>query len=229
MLSIFSYIRDGDYMSALIVVLSRCFVVFCCLPIHELFHALAANKLGDNTAKLQGRLTLNPFAHLTPIGTIMIFIFGIGYANPVPVNANNFKKPKRDMALTALAGPVANILMAFVSIFAAYLVAFISNGRSGFAEAVTMFFYFSAEVNLTLAVFNLLPIPPLDGSKILAAVLPYKTYVKYMQYEKYVMIGLMLLLFTGALSTPILYLSEGLMKVISIIPKLLFGLLLNFR
>ena len=118
MLSILSYLRSGNYIEAIIAILSRCFVVFCCLPIHELAHGLMADKLGDHTARNQGRLTFNPFAHLNLLGTIMIFLFGIGYANPVPINPNNFKNPKKGMALTALAGPASNLLMAFVSLFA---------------------------------------------------------------------------------------------------------------
>ena len=101
-------------MLAIISILSRCFVVFCCLPIHEYAHCLAAHLLGDDTAKNQGRLTLNPFAHLNPIGTVMIFLFGIGYGNPAPINPNNFKKPKQGMALTALAGPCANLILTFI-------------------------------------------------------------------------------------------------------------------
>lgn len=222
MLSIFSYLVKGDYLNALIVILSRAFVVFCCLPLHELAHGLMANKLGDNTAKLQGRLTLNPLAHLNPLGTIMIFLFGIGYAKPVSINANNFKNPKRDMAITAVAGPLANVVMAFVFNFIAYLAqAVLPNGN--FAFAVIWFFYFAAQINAVLAVFNLLPIPPLDGSKVLAAVLPYKTYVKYMQYERYIMIGLIILLFTGILNGVISLLANGLMAVLSILPRMIFG------
>ena len=222
MLSIFSLISKGQYFAAIVAVLARCFVVFCCLPIHELAHGWTAYKLGDNTAKLQGRLTLNPFAHLNPIGTIMIFLFGIGYAKPVSINANNFKNPKRDMAITAVAGPVANVLLAVVSLWLGYLFAAIIPA-STLRSVVVMFFYFSASVNISLAVFNILPIPPLDGSKVLAAVLPYKTYIKYMQYERYIMIGLIILLFTGVLNGAILILSNLLFKFIDIIPHLIFG------
>lgn len=222
MFSIFSYIMKGDYLNALIVILSRAFVVFCCLPLHELAHGLMANKLGDNTAKLQGRLTLNPLAHLNPLGTIMIFLFGIGYAKPVSINANNFKNPKRDMAITAIAGPLANVALAFVFNFIAYLVrAVLPLGN--FTYAIIWFFYFAAQINAVLAVFNLLPIPPLDGSKVLAAVLPYKTYVKYMQYERYIMIALMILLFTGVLNGVINLLAGGLMSLLSFLPHLIFG------
>ena len=222
MFSIFRYLAQGDYINAIIVILSRAFVVFCCLPLHELAHGLVADKLGDHTARLQGRLTLNPLAHLNPIGTVMIFLFGIGYAKPVSINANNFKKPKRDMALTALAGPCANVLLAFVFDFIAYTAQAVMP-LNNLTHAVIWFFYFAAQINAVLAVFNLLPIPPLDGSKVLAAVLPYKTYVKYMQYERYIMIGLLILLFTGVLNGVISFLADALMTLLSIIPRLIFG------
>ena len=207
---------------AIIAVLSRCFVVFCCLPIHELAHGLMAYALGDRTAKNQGRLSLNPLAHLNPIGTVMIFLFGIGYANPVPVNPRNFKNVKGGMALTALAGPSANLLMGFISVWGYYIFARVGAGNS-FLYAVAMFFLYAAQINVMLSVFNLLPIPPLDGSKIVAAVLPDKVYYKYMMYERYIMIALMVLLFIGVLDTPISYLTSILMRFISIIPALVFG------
>lgn len=222
MISIFRYIMQGQYLMAMIAVLSRCFVVFCCLPIHELAHGLMAYALGDRTAKNQGRLSLNPLAHLNPLGTIMIFLFGIGYANPVPINPRNFKNVKGGMALTALAGPSANLLMGFVSVWGYYIFARIGIGNS-FLQAVSMFFLYAAQINVMLAVFNLLPIPPLDGSKIVAAVLPDKAYYKYMMYERYIMIALMLLLFIGVLDTPISFLTSVLMRFISIIPALIFG------
>ncbi len=223
-MSIFSYILHGDYFTAIMFVLSRTFVVFCCLPIHELAHGWMAYKLGDTTAKDNGRLSFNPFAHLNPIGTIMIFLFGIGYANPVPVNPNRFKDPKKGMALTALAGPLSNLLMGFISIFFYYFFAFINPDSNVFLTAVALFFYYSASVNVSLAVFNLLPIPPLDGSRILGGLLSDEAYYKYFQYERYIMLGVMLLLFTGILNTPLAILNNLMMKLISIIPKALFGL-----
>lgn len=221
MLSIFQYLREGQYLYAIISILSRCFVVFCCMPVHECAHGWVAYKLGDTTAKNQGRLTLNPLAHLSPMGTVMIFLFGIGYANPVPVNPNRFKKPKQGMVLVSLAGPVSNLLMAFISMFLYYMLASF-NLNNILSYSIGYFFYFAASVNVTLAVFNLLPIPPLDGSKVLTAVLPDDKYFNYMQYEKYIMIALFILLFTGVLSTPIIWLSDKMMYVISFLPKLIF-------
>lgn len=222
MASILSLLRQGEYFLAVITILSRCFVVFCCLPIHELAHGLMANALGDNTAKNQGRLSLNPLSHLNPIGTIMIFLFGIGYANPVPVNPRNFKNQKSGMALTALAGPLSNLLMGWVSVWFYFIFRTILPYGT-LSDAVTYFFLFAAEVNVMLAVFNLFPIPPLDGSKIVAAVLPDKIYYKYMQYERYVMIAVLVLLFLGVLDKPIAVLTSVLLNFISIVPALIFG------
>lgn len=215
-------VRQGMYFEAIISILSRCFVVFCCMPIHELAHGFIAYKLGDNTAKNKGRLTFNPLAHLSPLGTIMIFLFGIGYANPVPINPNNFKKPKVGMAITALAGPLCNIFLGFVSIFFYYMIASLSIYVTKLGQAVAFFFFYAANINVTLAVFNLIPIPPLDGSKVLASVLPDKAYYKYMMYERYVMIALMVLLFSGVLDGVIMFLSRIMMNLIAIIPSIIF-------
>lgn len=224
-MGLFYAIKTGQTSLVILYILSRAFVIFCCLPIHELAHGYMAYKLGDNTAKNQGRLSFNPLAHLDPVGTIMIFLFGIGYANPVPVNPNHFRNPKKGMALTAFAGPASNLLMGFAAVFAAHMAAYFS--KSVAVDYLAMFFYYAASVNVSLAVFNLLPIPPLDGSRIFSVFLSDEQYFKIMRYERYIMLGFMVLLFTGVLNGVIGALSGLMMKLVSIIPKLIFGNVFN--
>ncbi len=211
MLSYISDIFRGelDIMDFIIYVSSIAFVVFCATPLHEFAHALIAVKLGDDTPRLRGRLTINPMAHIDKRGALMIFLFGFGYAKPVEVRMRKFKKPKRDMALVALAGPVCNLLQGFISIFIYNALYFLgaNNGNIMFSY-MALFFFYAAVININLAVFNLLPIPPLDGSRLVTALLPSKYYYKIMQYERYIMIGLFVLLFTGVLSTPLSFLSS---------------------
>lgn len=222
-MTLINVFRGGDPLEIFAVVFSRLFVVFCCLPFHEVAHGWMANKMGDPTAKNFGRLSLNPFKHLDLLGTIMIFLFGIGYANPVPVNARNFKNPKKGMALTALAGPVSNFIMGFVSICIYYLLRLLPASTP--MNFIILFFYFAAKVNVSLAVFNLLPIPPLDGSKILAIIIPSKVYFKYLKYERYAMIVLFVLLFTGILNGLISLITSFFMDIISFIPNLIYNLI----
>ncbi len=203
----------------MIFILSGVFVVFVCSPIHELSHGWVAYKLGDNTAKREGRLTFNPIAHIDLIGMLMILILGFGYAKPVPVNMNNFKKPKSGMALTALAGPASNIVLAFISVFIYYAI---PDRDSGILYYLETFFLYSTVINLSLAAFNLLPIPPLDGSKVMASILPDKAYYKYMMYERYAMIGLFILILTGVLDRVLDFIIALLFNFISIIPNLIF-------
>ncbi|MBR5620010.1 MAG: site-2 protease family protein [Clostridia bacterium] len=199
-------------------VLSSIFVVFCTLPIHEFAHAVVADCLGDPTARRSGRLTLNPFAHLDLWGCLMIVLVGFGYAKPVPVNMRNFKNPKAGMAAVAFAGPLSNLVMAIVFLILRWV--FSVYGNSDFTLILAYFFYYAAYINVSLAVFNLLPIPPLDGSRIATALIPNETYYKIMQYERYIMIGLFVLLLTGVLTRPLALLSglvmDGLEKLTSL-------------
>ncbi len=189
--------------------------IMLAVTVHEAAHAYAANFFGDGTAKSLGRMTLNPIKHIDPLGTIIIplamFIltsFVFGWAKPVPVNARNFKNPRRDMALVALAGPASNILMAFAwAGMTAIGVAGLSSG-AWYAEPLSLMGQIGIFVNILLAVFNLLPLPPLDGGRVLVAVLPPTAANKVAMLEPWGFPILLLLLFSGALSfvlSPILF------------------------
>lgn len=198
---------DTDGLSLIITFFSRLFVIFCTMPIHEYAHALIATKLGDQTPRLAGRLTLNPMAHISPMGAVMMLLCGFGYAKPVGVNPRNFKDTKKGMAITALAGPVANLLMGFIFITASvYMSIFVKN--SLIIYAIYNFLLFAGVLNVNLAVFNLLPIPPLDGSRILQLLIPAKYYYKFLEYERYITIVVFILILTGVLSKPLSIISE---------------------
>ncbi len=207
-------IRGGNALSIFMGVCVSAFVVFCVMPIHEYSHALVATKLGDQTARLSGRLTLNPMAHISPWGAIMILLVGFGYAKPVPVNVRNtkMKNKKVAMALIALAGPLSNLIIGFLSVMVRYIIIVAASKHGGEMTtaifALNIFFQYSAIININLAVFNLIPIPPLDGSRILFAILPSKFYFGIMKYERYIMAAMFLLLLTGVLTTPLSYLSK---------------------
>ena len=215
-----------DFVSAVVYIISALAVIFLTMPIHEFAHGFAAVKLGDNTPKWQGRLTLNPLAHIDYIGAMCILLFGFGWAKPVQVNHLNFKNPKRDMALTALAGPVSNILMALVFNIIAYAIWLTVGAPEGIGFYLFLFCDFVVQINVSLAVFNLIPIPPLDGSRILTAVLPDRTYYKIMQYERYIYLGFLLLLSTNVLDKPIMFLSNAITGLLDLICNGIFKIFL---
>ena len=170
------------------------------LPFHEFAHAWTANKLGDPTARYQGRLTLNPLRHLDPIGSILMIVCGIGWARPVPINPYNFQNPKVGMAISSLAGPVSNLLLALWLLLGARLMYTHALSTGQLNETLFYFFMNTAMMSIGLGVFNLIPIPPLDGSKVLAAVLPDRQYNWLMRYERFGMLIIMALVCFGALS-----------------------------
>ncbi|MDD3765778.1 MAG: site-2 protease family protein [Eubacteriales bacterium] len=168
--------------------------------IHELSHGLVAYLLGDNTAKRQKRITLNPLAHIDWIGFIAILSVGFGWAKPVPINPRNFKDPKRGIALVSLAGPLSNIILAFISATILVLMGAVRYPYISSEGIIVIFLTKLFIYNCSIAIFNLLPIPPLDGFKIVGAVLPNRWYFSLMRIESYGMIIMILLLATGVVS-----------------------------
>ena len=197
-------LHRGSIYEIIACLISATVVVFLTMPIHEFAHGFAATKLGDPTPRWQGRMSLNPMHHVDYFGALMIYLVGFGYAKPVQIDSRYFKNLKRDMAIVAFAGPLSNLIFAFVSVFLSnlfsYLYIIINSPSIGvynlFVILVSIFVYI-AQINIMLAIFNLVPIPPLDGSKILGAFLPNRIYYQLMQYERYFMIFVMFLIFAG--------------------------------
>lgn len=187
--------RNLDW-SVITDVLLRVLPALICITLHELSHGAAAYALGDTTAKDMGRLTLNPIKHIDVMGLLCMVVFRFGWAKPVPVNMARFKNPKRGMAITALAGPLSNVLISIVML-AVYGVLYRFRYTSEIGGYVLELIYITAYLSLALAIFNILPIPPLDGSKILFAIVSDETYYKLMRYERYGMILLLVLMATG--------------------------------
>ena len=194
--------------------LIKALVLFTAVPVHECAHAWVAEKMGDDTGRKQGRITLNPFAHLTLWGSLMMILVGFGWGKPVMVDSRNFKNPKKGMVLTALAGPASNFIMAFLSMIVYKVLAFLSFAKdSSTLDMLATVFVYITLINISLAVFNFLPIPPLDGSKIFNAILPDKWYFTIMRYENFIFIALIVLVYSGLLDAPLSFL-QG--KVIDI-------------
>ena len=179
---------------SLLSMVTRLAAVLLCLTVHESCHGLAAYALGDPTARREHRLSLNPLRHIDWFGLLMMFVAGFGWAKPVPVNPNYFKKPKQGMALTALAGPVSNFLLALLTLLAARIFCDVA-AYSEANQRILDFLLMVALLSIGLGLFNLLPIPPLDGSKVLFAVLPDRAYNQLMRYERYGMLLLFALVF----------------------------------
>ncbi len=211
----------------------RLIIVLFALTVHEVAHGYAAYKMGDPTARAFGRLSLNPLKHLDPIGFLCMLLFRFGWAKPVPINTRYFRNPRRGMAISALAGPLANVALSFIAILlmriymallAPNLMALDTEFKYNLAILVLDFLIQFASLNLYLGLFNLIPVPPLDGSRILFVILPDKYYFGIMKYERYIQIALLLLLYTGLLSKPLSmafdFVYTGMDNLISLIPGL---------
>ncbi len=204
----------GGIAEAAVIIFSYLITFILATPFHECAHGYMAKLLGDTTAEERGRLTMNPIAHLDPMGTIALLIFGVGWANPVPVNPRRARKVsmKAAMAITSAAGPVSNFILAFAFILLMKIIIVVSPGNIGVLGYsvsnyvigyLVLALNMIAEINLRLGVFNLImPIPPFDGSRIFLSFLPTEYYFKIMRYERYILIIVLVLLYTNILTVP---------------------------
>ncbi|MEW8995672.1 site-2 protease family protein [Clostridium sp.] len=189
--------------------------ILIAVSLHEFAHGYASYKLGDPTPKATGRLSLNPLAHLDPVGTICLLFFHFGWAKPVQVNPYYYKDKRRGMALVGLAGPMMNFLIALICAFAIEIILKVTGGYGG---DVILFMFnllnYTYIINIGLGVFNLIPFPPLDGAKIVGALLPEEKYFKYMKYERYGQLIIFALLMSNFLDGPLMIARKGIDKII---------------
>lgn len=189
--------------------LVRAIVLMTAFPVHESAHGYVAHLLGDDTAKNHGRISLNPAKHISLWGALFMLFVGVGAAKPVPIDARNFKNPKTGMALSSLAGPVSNLILAYLSMVI-YRILYIISVINGYEWTLLLYiFQYGAVLNIGLAVFNLLPIPPLDGSRIVTVFLPKEKYFGIMKYERYIFAVLFAAVFFGFLDKPLAFLQNA--------------------
>jgi Zn-dependent protease len=229
-----SLLSGGDPKSIFVSLLLRLPIVLLALTVHECAHGYVAFRLGDPTARNLGRLTLNPIKHLNPFGFLCMLLVGFGWANPVPINPRNFRDPRKGMALSAIAGPISNLLLglffvllheiAEASVYRMLLDGLLplTEASLNFFSLLLLFLELGAWMNVCLAVFNLIPVPPLDGSRIFLTFLPPKYYFGIMQYERYIQLGLMICLYIGLLNRPLRFLvnllADGIFWLVGLLP-----------
>ncbi len=202
---LFSILSGGNPREIIISLLLTIPVILISLSMHEAAHGYLAYKMGDRTAYNLGRVTLNPVKHLDPMGSLCMLVFGYGWAKPVPINARNFRNPKKGMAFTAIAGPISNIMLGAVGalLYSVTLFLFMFFGDNiltnemltNVMQVLLTFFYYLGFMNFMLAVFNLIPVPPFDGSRFFSLFLPDRLYFSMMRYERYIMIAILIAMF----------------------------------
>ncbi len=191
-----------SFVNSYLPYIMRALVMLIVIPFHEAAHAYVSYRLGDSTAKDYGRLTLNPMAHFDPIGAICLVFAGIGWAKPVPTNTSRFKNPKVGMAITAAAGPISNLLLGYIGMIlykVSYHTWYISNEPGLVGYYWCTFLYYFVLLNIVLAVFNCIPVPPFDGSRVAFLFLPRDLYFKVMRYERQIFMVMFLILVFGVL------------------------------
>ena len=221
-------IGSHDIFGFIVAIVISAFLVFICIPIHELAHAFVAYKLGDKSIKYKGRLTFNPLAHIDPLGAAMIALIGFGWGKPCPIDSSRFKKPKRDLAFVAAAGPCANLLLGWLFIFIYNLLYAVAPGFMAMTIGkyfVGSFLINTGYISIYLGVLNLLPIPMFDGFTILSAFLKPKTEFMIMENQQAISVIIIILLFSGILTTPIQWIASFLISAFAWLSALPFSLL----
>ena len=220
---------NGLDWSVLTNILVSVIPALLCITLHELAHGFVAYKLGDDTAKKMGRLTLNPIKHIDVFGLVMMVVFKFGWAKPVPVDMRKFRHPKRDMAITAAAGPLCNVVLTCVLLFVYGLIFYpLSRAETQLADLVLQTVLTAAYLSIALAIFNIIPIPPLDGSKVLFSFLSEKNYWRLMRYERYGMIILLIAVATDVLGTPLSNVTGAVFQFLFGIAQFSYELVMKF-
>ncbi len=210
-------LRSGDIRTAFITLALSLPAIVLCLTVHEAAHGGVAYLLGDRTARDYGRVTLSPLAHIDPWGFVCLLLFGFGWARPVPVNISNFKNKRAGMALTALAGPLANLLTAFIACGPLLLLFKADAGSNAFLYTVALFLRIVISMSVGLCVFNLIPVHPLDGSRVLDAFMPFSWSMKLQKYQQAILLVFILMLWFGWL--------DGIMALVT---NVVFRLAVSF-